>query len=520
MRGKRGHRGQRGRTGPQGQIGPPGPAIQIPPITITPKIDNRALDGNITMDTSGMERSFQVLGDSITKMFGAQQTLNQTMQHQLARSLIAQGKQTDALKELAQTYQQRDYDRLYNSIPIYNGEDPGMCEIWIEKLETACRTGGRDIRDVAITCAEGPVLEVINSVEEDADWPEIKEEIRRCFSENKTRVHAAAMLEDFPIQGPNENLRSFVYKYVKIHKIATDLQAKNDYGLRQKLHFLKRLRNTRIANKIGRSNEFKNYDTFSLAMCLGRALEMEGEFQVGEKCITPGDPTVMNIKVGEMSDAQIYQVTGHDEKGRSQNIPKRFNPNPCWKCGRLGHKVLECPERDTAKPDYVGTINHSINVTQPVDRDAWSAFFNKCVKANAAKKFRKFQKKFEKALTSAQTTRTTTTSAVNTTAAPTTTVSPPKKHVQFMPIPAKTATGHTPKPKMDPNKPTNMGQPMPRRSPRNKTSVNEIDIENMLPPTLTEDEEEVLQALEESGVLDSEEAETEGDSVSSEEEKE
>ena len=53
------------------------------------------------MDTSGMERSFKFLGDSITKMFGAQQTLNQTMQHQLARSSIAQGKQTDALKEFS-----------------------------------------------------------------------------------------------------------------------------------------------------------------------------------------------------------------------------------------------------------------------------------------------------------------------------------------------------------------------------------------------------------------------------------
>ena len=519
LRGKRGHRGQRGRTGPQGQVGPPGPPIQIPPITL-PRLDNRTIDGNITMDTSGMERSFQSLGDSITKMFGAQQTLNQTMQHQIARSSIAQGKQTDALKELAQTYQQRDYDRLYNSIPIYNGEDPAMCEVWIEKLETACRTGGRDIRDVAITCAEGPVLEVINSVEEDADWPEIKEEIRRCFSENKTRVHAAAMLEDFPVQGPNENLRSFVYKYVKIHKIATDLQAKNDYDLRQKLHFLKRLRNTRIANKIGRSNEFKNYDTFSLAMCLGRALEMEGEFQVGEKCITPGDPTVMNIDVGEMSDAQIYQVTGQDDKGRAQNIPKRFNPNPCWKCGRPGHKALECPERDVAKPDYVGTMNHSVNVTQPIDRDAWTAFFTKCVKANAAKKFRKFQKKFEKALTTAQATRGTTTGAVNTTTSPSTTATTMKKHVHFAPNPAKTATGSTSKNKMDPNKPMNMGQPMPRRSPRNKATVNEIDIENMIPPTLTEDEEEVLQALEESGALDSEEGETEGDSVSSEEEKE
>ena len=60
--------------------------------------------------------------------------------------------------------------------------------------------------------------------------------------------------------------------------MATGIQAREDFDLRQKLHFLKRLRNTRIANKIGRSPEFKDYNNFSLAMCFGRALEMEGEF--------------------------------------------------------------------------------------------------------------------------------------------------------------------------------------------------------------------------------------------------
>ena len=48
------------------------------------------------------------------------------------------------------------------------------CEAWLEKLETACRTGRWGIRDMAITCREGPVLEVINSVKEDEDWPVLK----------------------------------------------------------------------------------------------------------------------------------------------------------------------------------------------------------------------------------------------------------------------------------------------------------------------------------------------------------
>ena len=179
----------------------------------------------------------------------------------------AQGEQAQALRLLAESSQEQNYDCLFSAIPMYNGEDPMACEEWLEKLETACQTGRRDIRDIAIICTKGPVLEVINSMQEDEEWPILRDEIRRCFSDNKTPVHAAALLKDFPAQGLNQNLRAFLYKYTKLHKMATNIQARHDYDLRQKLHFLKRLRNTRIANKIGRSTEFKDYNNFSLAMC-------------------------------------------------------------------------------------------------------------------------------------------------------------------------------------------------------------------------------------------------------------
>ena len=103
---------------------------------------------------------------------------------------------------------------------MYNGENPTACEAWLEKLETACRTSRRDIRDVAITCAEGPVLEVINSVKEDEDWLVLKDEIRRCFSENKTPVHAAALLDEFPSQG---QIRIYEPSYINVRS-CTKLQ--------------------------------------------------------------------------------------------------------------------------------------------------------------------------------------------------------------------------------------------------------------------------------------------------------
>ena len=38
----------------------------------------------------------------------------------------------------------------------------------------------------------------------------------------------------------------------------------------------------------------------------------------------------------------------------------------------------------------------------PVDKDLWSDFFNKCVKAQTAKKFRRYRKKFQEAVMAAQ----------------------------------------------------------------------------------------------------------------------
>ena len=223
-----------------GPVGPVGPTIHIlmPPSQPVPMtVPSR--DANITISNDGMERSFRTLSDSLTQMFAQQASLNQTLPSHLTQGIQAQGDQAVALQQLAFSSHQREYNHLFNEIPIYDGEDPSKCEVWIEKLEMACRTGKRDIRDVAITCAEGPVLEVINSVKSSEEWPVLRDEIRRCFSENKTPVHAAALLDEFPTQTANQNLRSFLYKYIKLHKMATGIQAREDYDLRQKLHFLK-----------------------------------------------------------------------------------------------------------------------------------------------------------------------------------------------------------------------------------------------------------------------------------------
>ena len=153
-------------------MGPVGPPIHVPmPLPQSVPMAVPSKDANITISNDAMERSFQTLSDSLTQMFAQQASLNQTLHSHLTQGIQAQGDQALALQQLAFSSHQREYDRLFNAIPIYDGEDPSKCEVWIEKLETACRTGKRDIRGVAITCVEGPVLEVINSIKANEEWP-------------------------------------------------------------------------------------------------------------------------------------------------------------------------------------------------------------------------------------------------------------------------------------------------------------------------------------------------------------
>ena len=145
---------------------------------------------------------------------------------------------------------QREFDKLFDSIPIYDGEDPEKFEPWLSKLESACLVGKRDVREVAICSSTGPVLEVLNSIEDKEDWATHRDELHYCFSTNKTRVHAADLLSNFRRQHANENLQSFIHQYTKMHRQAMGLRPENDYDLSRKVEFMKRIRNTQIANKI------------------------------------------------------------------------------------------------------------------------------------------------------------------------------------------------------------------------------------------------------------------------------
>ena len=249
LRGPRGHHGHRGQAGWEGPPGPQGPAA---PFSSTGMGDLPLL--NLSTTTVGVENSLRYMGDSMNRLLEAQRYVNQTMAAHMNASTAAQETQSIVLAQLVENTHQREFDKMFNAIPIYDGEDPDKFEPWLEQLQNACRVGKCDIREVAMCCASGPVLEVLQSMDPGLGWSKIHDELRRCFSPNRTSAHAAALLIAFCKQNKNENLRSFIYQYMKLHALATGMSPKDNYNLMQKVEFLKRLHNKFIGNKIIRSN--------------------------------------------------------------------------------------------------------------------------------------------------------------------------------------------------------------------------------------------------------------------------
>ena len=111
-----------------------------------------------------------------------------------------------------------------------------------------------------------------------------------------------------------------------MHHQATGLKPENDNDLSRKVEFMKRIRNTQIANKIIKSNRFKDYTRYSLQACFARALELEGDFQVGE-VVTPN-----------YVQAQVLAVEG---EGATDMAAGDAN-NDAKPVGNQGQHLQEC----------------------------------------------------------------------------------------------------------------------------------------------------------------------------------
>ena len=136
---------------------------EVGPLSFTRLGEASAKKENLS--TSGIENAIQHMGGILTQLMELQQEFNYGMVEQLRIARNTQLDQVKVLAQLAETSKQRELDKLYDNIPIYDGEDPDKFEVWLNQLRNACLVGKKDPQKVAICSSMGALSEVIRSID-------------------------------------------------------------------------------------------------------------------------------------------------------------------------------------------------------------------------------------------------------------------------------------------------------------------------------------------------------------------
>ena len=139
-----------------------------------------------------MENTFVTMGQSILQLARVQDQTNQHLQQHIQEGQVNIQAHAGVLQQLATSTHQQNYDHISASIPIYDGSNREELFPWLDCLEAACYYCGRDIKTEALGRSAGPVQNVIMTLPNTKLWSAIREELKRCFSDQISLGHTSA----------------------------------------------------------------------------------------------------------------------------------------------------------------------------------------------------------------------------------------------------------------------------------------------------------------------------------------
>ena len=130
----------------------------------------------------------------------------------------------DAYKEMTCSNQAREDDALFAGIQVYDGEDPSHFEGWLDAVKQVCNMTDRNLRKELMKKSTGAIRETLSMMNLNWTDDDIISKLRQDFSSMSTMNRAREELKDLK-QLPSQPISSYMYKYGRIHFLATGNQA-------------------------------------------------------------------------------------------------------------------------------------------------------------------------------------------------------------------------------------------------------------------------------------------------------
>ena len=233
--------------GPQGSSGPPGGGSLGPPGDLGSQGPPRQLF--IWQSGSALDQIIVDMNRSVMQLLATQQADNVQLQLQTEQNWAVWIAHTDALRSLAESTQQRNFEDIYASILTYDGTNKGGFFKWVERLEPASLQNGRDIYTEVLDKAEGNVRTCLMGLPVNLLWSTVWQEVKGCFSNLPTVAHAA-MRHNTIMQKPSGSLDIYVSRYSRLHYAATNETVWENTDPMKSCHFVTSINSTSIADKI------------------------------------------------------------------------------------------------------------------------------------------------------------------------------------------------------------------------------------------------------------------------------